>query len=91
LSAGKTVDAKDTRLAVKTALLQVLDKTAADHGVSRTVISLAWLLKHPSKIIPIIGSNNPANISDAAKADDVELSRDEWYRILVAARGQSLP
>jgi predicted oxidoreductase len=91
LGAGKTVDSKDARLAVKTALLQLLDKTASDHGVSRTVISLAWLLKHPSRIIPIIGSNNPANIRDAAKADDVELSRDEWYRILVAARGQSLP
>ena len=91
LGSGKTVDPKDARLALKTKLLETLDKTAADHGVSRTVISLAWLLKAPSKIIPIIGSNNPDNIREAAKADELELSRDEWYRILVAARGQGLP
>jgi len=72
-------------------LLDVLDTTAKEHGVSRTVISLAWLLKHPSRIIPIVGSNNPSNIKDAAKADDVDLTRDQWYRILLAARGKALP
>jgi polysaccharide pyruvyl transferase WcaK-like protein len=64
---------------------------AKEHGVSRTVTVLAWLLKHPSKIVPIIGSANPANIVDAAKADDVDLTREQWYRILIAARGKALP
>lgn len=91
LGAGKMIDPKDARFAVKTRVLEVLEKTASEHGVSRTVIALAWLLKAPSKIIPIIGSNNPENIREAAKADTVELSRDEWYRLLVAARGQGLP
>ena len=91
LGAGSVLDPKDPKFELKTKVREVLDQTAAAHGVSRTVISLAWLLKHPSKIIPIVGSNNPANIRDAAMADDVELSRDEWYRILVAARGKPLP
>jgi len=72
-------------------LLSVLDATAKEHGVSRTAISLAWLLKHPSGIIPIVGSTQPDRIRDAAKADDVELTRDQWYRILVAARQKPLP
>ena len=72
-------------------LLALLDETAANHGVSRTVISLAWLLKHSSAIVPIVGSANPERIRDAVKADDVDLSREEWYRILVAARGAGLP
>ena len=72
-------------------LLELLDKTAADHGVSRTVISLAWLMKHPSKIIPIVGSNNPQHLNEAVKADTLDLSREEWYRILVVARGEPLP
>jgi predicted oxidoreductase len=72
-------------------VLDELDLTAKSYGVSRTVIALAWLLKHPSKTIPIVGSNSPANIADAARADDIDLSRDQWYRILLAARGQPLP
>ena len=52
---------------------------------------LAWLLKHPSGIIPIVGSCNPANIRDAVRADTLALSREDWYRLLVAARGEGLP
>jgi predicted oxidoreductase len=91
LGTGKTVPANDPKLEKKQKLLELLDKTATDHGVSRTVISLAWLMKHPSKIIPIVGSNNPQHLKEAVKADTLELSREEWYRILVAARGEPLP
>lgn len=73
------------------ALLDLLDKTAKAHGVSRTAIALAWLLKHPSEIVPIVGSANPHRIKDAVAADGVEMDREDWYRILVAARGESLP
>ena len=72
-------------------LLAVLDAAAASYGVSRTAISLAWLMKHPSGIIPIVGSANPDHIRDAAKAVDMDLSREDWYRILVAARMEPLP
>jgi len=68
-----------------------LDAVAAARGVSRTVIALSWLLKHPSKIIPIVGSINPDRIREATKAQDIELTRDEWYRLLNAARGEPLP
>ena len=73
------------------AILAELDEIAKEHGVSRTLIALAWLLKHPSKIVPIIGSTNADRIRDAAKACEVELDRDEWYRLLDAARGEPLP
>ena len=73
------------------AIQQKLDEIAAAHRVSRTVLALAWLLKHPSRMIPIVGSADPEHIRDAATADNVDLSREDWYRILVAARGQNLP
>jgi predicted oxidoreductase len=91
LGAGRTVKADDPKKEIKEKVIEVLDATAKEHGVSRTVIALSWLLKHPSRIIPIVGSNNPDNIRDAARADDVELTRDQWYRILLAARGKPLP
>ena len=91
LGTGGTVKADHPQAEVRTKLLATLDEIAAKYGVSRTVMSLAWLLKHPSGIIPIVGSCNPDHIVDAVKADDVDLDREDWYRILVAARGAGLP
>jgi predicted oxidoreductase len=73
------------------AVVKLLDEIASARGVSRAAVALAWLLKHPSRIQPIIGSTDPQRIRDAAKADDVELTREEWYRLLIAARGEPLP
>lgn len=75
----------------KNVLTQTLDDTASRYGVSRAVIALAWLMKHPSHILPIIGSTNIDRIRDAVKADSVELTREDWYRLLIAARGEPLP
>jgi len=72
-------------------LLPTLDGVAKARGLSRTTVALAWLLKHPSRIQPIIGSLEPERIREAATAAQVELSREEWYRLLIAARGEPLP
>lgn len=72
-------------------VIKELDLLAQAHGTTRTVVALAWLMKHPSGIVPIVGSNNPARIREAVKADTLELSREEWYRLLEAARGERLP
>ncbi len=71
--------------------LPALDEVAKARGVSRTVVALSWILKHPSRIQPIVGSVVPERIRDAARADEVELTREEWYRLLLAARGEPLP
>lgn len=71
--------------------LPVLETIAKTHGTSRVVIALAWLLKHPGKIIPIVGSTNPDRIREAVKATEIELTREEWYQLLIAARGEPLP
>jgi predicted oxidoreductase len=91
LGDGGTVRADDPRREIKEKLLATMDEIAKARGVRRTVIALAWLLKHPSHIVPIVGTVNPERIRDAATADDVELTREEWYRLLVAARGEPLP
>jgi len=68
-----------------------LEAIAKARNTSRTVIAFSWLLKHPGKIIPIVGSVNPERIREATKAPELELSREEWYRLLNAARGEPLP
>jgi predicted oxidoreductase len=86
-----TPDSGDPKLKQKQNLIQVLEQVAAKFGVPRATIAIAWLLKHPSKMIPIVGSNNPERIRAATKADNIDLDREDWYRLLIAARGEPLP
>ena len=72
-------------------LVPLLKSLGEKYGVSPSVIALAWLLKHPSGIIPIIGTTNPDRIKESVKADEIELDREDWYRLLVAARNAPLP
>ncbi len=71
-------------------VLPLLDEIAARHGVSRSGIALAWLLRHPAGVVPIIGTTNPARIAEAARAESIELSREEWYALLTAAEPEPL-
>ena len=91
LGDGGQPRADDPRAPVLRALLDVLDAMARERGVSRTVLSLAWLLRHPAGIIPLVGSIRPERIRDAVRAGSLNLSREDWYTILIAARGQGLP
>ncbi len=71
-------------------LRPVLAEVANAYSTTPLAVLLAWQMRHPSKIIPILGSVRPDVIRDAAKADDITLDRDSWYRILRAARGEKL-
>lgn len=73
------------------AVAQALDSVAAAHGVSRAVAAYSWLMVHPAGIVPIIGSQRPERIKEAASALKTSWSRAEWYAVLVAARGEKLP
>jgi len=39
----------------------------------------------------VVGSVTPDRIREAARADELDLTREEWYRLLLAARGEPLP
>lgn len=71
-------------------LNEELKKLGARYGVSSSAIAIAWILRHPAKIQPIIGTTNPSRVSEIAKADRVELTREEWYALYRAA-GNKLP
>ncbi|ECW2870395.1 aldo/keto reductase family oxidoreductase [Listeria monocytogenes] len=71
-------------------LNKVIDKIAADKGVTNSAIAVAWIQRHPASFQTVVGTMNPGRISDIAKASDVTLSREEWYEIYRAA-GNQLP
>jgi len=73
------------------AVRQVLDELAERESVGRAEVALAWVLRHPSRMIPVVGSVQPERIAAMPRALSVELSREDWYRLLASARGERLP
>jgi predicted oxidoreductase len=73
------------------AVAEALDAVAKAQGVSRTVAAYGWLMAHPAGVIPIIGSQKAERIAEGAQALKVQWTRQDWYAVLVAARGERLP
>ncbi len=78
-----------TEAETKTA--QLVADMAREKGVSPEAILVAWVLRHPAKIQAIIGSTKPDRIAASCQADNVTLTREEWYRLFIAGRGENLP
>ncbi|WP_199228513.1 MULTISPECIES: aldo/keto reductase family oxidoreductase [unclassified Caulobacter] len=73
------------------AVIEALDVIAREQLVDRAAVALAWIMAHPSRPIPIVGSQTPERIKASADALRVKLSRTQWYAILTASRGVPLP
>lgn len=71
-------------------LNQKINFLAEAKGVTNTAIAIAWILRHPARMQPIVGTTNPQRVRDICKASDVTLTRPEWYEIYLAA-GNKLP
>ena len=69
----------------------LVTRLATEKDVSPEAILLAWLLRHPAGIQPVIGTGNPQRLIAGCQADTIELSREEWYALLAAARGAPAP
>ena len=68
-----------------------LAKQAQQYQCAPWQVILAWLLKHPAGICPIIGSTTPERIIAAKKSLELNYSREDWYRLLEARNGVSVP
>lgn len=69
----------------------VLTEIAKGHETSMDAVMYAWLFMHPVRIAALTGTMNVDRIKAAAEAADLKLSYDEWYQILEASRGFSVP
>jgi len=68
-------------------LLKALAAMAEQHEVDVADIAIAWLLHHPSGVMPVVGTNNLARMKHLSRACSVSLSREEWFVLLQAANG----
>jgi predicted oxidoreductase len=73
------------------AVAELLDRKAADAGVSRAAAAYSWVMAHPARPIPIAGTQDLARIAEIAKAYRPAWTRAEWYAVLTASRGEPLP
>ena len=60
-------------------------------GASLDQVALAWILKHPARMVPILGTGKIEHVRSAVQAEGLELSREQWFRIWVASIGKRLP
>ncbi|KEI73098.1 aldo/keto reductase [Endozoicomonas elysicola] len=73
------------------ATARLVDQFARELGASREAVVLAWLMRHPAGIQPVIGTTNVQRIRACHQVENIELSREQWYQLYVSARGRMLP
>jgi predicted oxidoreductase len=71
-------------------LNQKINELAEVKGVTNSAIAIAWILRHPARMQPIVGTTNLQRLRDICKASAVELTRKEWYDLYLSA-GNKLP
>ena len=74
------------------ALADALREVAAASGVADpAAVAVAWLLAHPARLLPVLGTNNLARIRTIGAALTVAIDRPTWYRLYTAALGHEVP
>jgi len=71
-------------------LNKVMDEVAEKYSISKTALSVAWILRHPSKMQALVGTTNLDRLTDICTAGNIRLAREDWYKIYLAA-GSKLP
>lgn len=71
-------------------LNKTVNQIAEKYNVTNTTIAIAWLLRHPANMQPVIGTMSQNRLEEICKASDIYLTKEEWYQIYISA-GNKLP
>jgi predicted oxidoreductase len=71
-------------------VMSVLSNVASQNNVDETAVAIAWLLAHPSRILPVLGTNSLERIKGMSAALDVKMDRQTWYEIYTASLGREV-
>ncbi len=72
-------------------LSDALERIAKENNVDAAAVAVAWLLAHPAKILPVMGTNNLARIAAISDAEKVEMDRQTWFELYTLANGREVP
>lgn len=79
-------DQSDENIRIKKVIVELCDKYNAEENQ----ILLAFILKHPSKIIPVIGTSKAGTIITLSQTLQIDLDLEDWFRILESIRGKEV-
>lgn len=88
IGGGRLADPQDARAQ---AVATLLDRQADAFEVGRTAAALSWVMAHPARPIPIVGTQQVARIAEIPQALKVRWTRADWYAVLEASMGERLP
>lgn len=74
-----------------TPLRRKLEAVGAEQGVDAAAVAVAWLLRHPANILPVLGTNTLSRIATISDAARVSLDRQGWYELYTLALGHEVP
>lgn len=70
---------------------QVLGECTGKYKASELQLLLAWLLKHPAHICPVVGTTDKGRLKEAVAATNIQLELEDWFELLVASQGHKVP
>ncbi len=85
LGGGKLMQDKTSALA------KAIDAVAKRHGSDAASVAVAWLLAHPSRILPVMGTNKLDRIKDFSGALKLKIDRETWFELYSASQGREVP
>ena len=85
LAGGKLFDSNNKFL------IDLLKEISKIYDTTPAAIAIAWLLAHPAKILPVMGTNSLPRIRTLSKACDINLDKQSWFRIYETAVGHEVP
>ena len=89
---GRSYQGKDGKLKERILKCKAkISEFSKKHQAPAEAIVMAWILHHPARILPILGSKNPDRIRRCARSLEVKLSREEWFELYCLGRGSNLP
>jgi predicted oxidoreductase len=79
-----------SRQGAETSLGRALSRIGDEMGIMREQLAIAWLLRHPARINPVLGTGKLHRIRELVEAQNIELERQLWFELLEAALGREV-
>ena len=69
----------------------IMDKLTSKYQADASQLLLAWLMKHPAQVHPVVGTTDPARLEKSVQAADIELELEDWFLLHTASLGHKVP
>jgi predicted oxidoreductase len=72
-------------------IIEVATSLSKKYGVSLNALIIAWLRKHPSRLVPVVGTTKEMHMREMADALRIDMEQIDWFRLFTASSGVDVP